>query len=219
MKRIKRWTASLVSGFDTVINQVENHESVIASSIRELQEAAARTKVKLNRLKRDESTMTKKVADLERTSGLWNERALKLRDSDKPKAIECLRRRKRVDAEIERLRDELPKHASLVNRIGQDVTRLQERIDELKRKKRTFSTRASRAKAIELSKIEDLDTDSDLEAVFDRWEVKLTESELCAHVAIDSLEEEFCREEEQADLELELERLSEQTETEKSEPN
>lgn len=211
MKTFKRWTTCIASGFESVINQVENHESVVTNSIRDLQEAAARAKVKVNRLKRDLANMRSKSAELELNRDLWNQRALKLRDSDKPKALECLRRRKRVEAELERLQAEIPQHATLADQIEADVSKLEGRIEELKRKKRAFSSRSCRAKALEISgSIDDLNG-SDLEDTFERWEIKLAESEICAHVATDSLETQLQREEETAELEAELDALSDKT--------
>lgn len=208
MNRIKRWTTSIVSSFENVINQVENHESVVASSIRELQEAAARAKVKLARLQREVASMRSRETELLRSSAAWAERALQFRDSDKPKAIECLRRRKRAEADLALLRLDIPQHADLAERIEADVSKIQARIDELRRKKVAFSSRASRAKAAELASISQIENGAELEDIFERWEIKLAESEIVAHVANDPLEDSFLRAEDAAALELELEQLS-----------
>ncbi|MEM9158629.1 MAG: PspA/IM30 family protein [Verrucomicrobiota bacterium] len=208
MKKIKRWTASIVTSFDNVIKQVENHEAVVTSSIKELQEAAARAKVKLGRLKRDLDHMESKVSQLKSDSSLWQDRAVKLKDSDKAKAIECLRRRKRIDEEIKRLETEIPKHSSLMSRFESDVSKLETRIEELKRKKRTFSCRESRAKALSVAHSDPLEADEDLEDIFERWEIKLTEAEIGSSLPADTLEDEFLKKEEEEALEAELDSLS-----------
>lgn len=208
MNRIKRWTTSIVSSFDSVINKVENHESVVNSSIRELHEVAARAKVKLGRLKSEVASMKNKAVELETAKERWNERAIALRDSDKPKALECLRRRKRVEAELHRLNAEIPQHESLVSSIDHDVSKLETRIAELRRKKLAFSSRASRAKAVELTSGNDSVLSEEVDDIFERWEIKLTESEIGNSIHTDSLESEFLREEELSDLEHELDLLA-----------
>ncbi|MDQ8203952.1 PspA/IM30 family protein [Pelagicoccus sp. SDUM812003] len=209
MKRIKRWTASIVSGFDSVINQVENHESVVNGSLRELHEHAARAKVKLGRLKGELASMKSKSTELEQAREKWTQRALSLRDADKKKALECLRRRRRVETEIERISQELPRHEALVANIENDVSKLEARIDDIRRKKLSFSSRASRAKAMEVIRDHDLDHSNCVDDVFERWEIKLTESEIGANLGVgsDSLEDEFLKEEEEAELERQLEAL------------
>lgn len=204
MKKLKYWTASIVSGFDSVISKVENHESVVANSIQELQTAAAHAKVKLGRLQQDIKRMQSKLLDLKQSRERWNERALSLRDSDKSKAIECLRRRKSVESEIAHLENELPSHTTLADTIEADVRKLQSKIDDLKLRKRAFSTRASRAQAMKVCGQTTGIAGDDLEDTFERWELKLAETEISSHVSTDSLEDEFAREEEFAELEEEL---------------
>ncbi len=207
MKKLKYWTASIVSGFDSVISKVENHESVVTSSIQELQTAAAHAKVKLGRLKQEIQRMESKRDQLQQSRERWNERAVALRETDKSKAIECLRRRKNVESEIAHLENEIPNHTSLANNIEADVRKLQTKIDDLKLRKRAFSTRASRAQAMKICGNYSAEAGEELEDTFERWEMKLAETEISSQVSSDSLEDEFLREEEYADLEQELELL------------
>lgn len=204
MRKLKFWTASIASGFDSVISKVENHESVVTSSIQELQTAAAHAKVKVNRLKQEIQKMRNKLSELQQSRERWNERALSLRDTDKKKAIECLRRRKNVEAEIAHLENEIPTHTTLADNIEADVRKLQTKIDDLKLRKRSFSTRASRAQAMKVCGDQSGISGEDLEDTFERWELKLAETEISSHVTSDSLADEFDKEEEFADLEQEL---------------
>ncbi|MBD5778146.1 PspA/IM30 family protein [Pelagicoccus sp. NFK12] len=207
MRKLKIWTASIVSGFDSVISKVENHESLVASSIQELQTAAAHATVKLGRLKQEIRRMKDKRCQLEQSRERWKERALALRESDKAKAIECLRRGKSVESEIAQLEKEIPSHNQLADSIEADLRKLQNKIDELKLRKRAFSTRASRAKAMKICQDYSATSGEQLEDTFERWELKLAESEIASSACTDSLEDEFLREEEFAALEEELEQL------------
>ncbi len=204
MKKLKFWTASIVSGFDSVISKVENHESVVESSIHELQTAAAHAKVKLNRLRQEIQRMNNKLGELKQSRERWNERAISLKDTDKNKAIECLRRRKNVESEIAHLENEIPTHRNLADNIEADVRKLQTKIDDLKLRKRSFSTRASRAQAMKICGKNTGISGEEIEDTFERWELKLAETEISSSVGCDSLEDEFSREEEFAELEQEL---------------
>lgn len=217
MKKIKRWSTCLISGFDSVISKVENHEAVVDNSIRDLQKAAAAAMVKLNRLRGEISSMRSKVAALKANNERWSHRALQLRDSDKEKAIECLRRRKRGEADIARLESDIPEHEAIANQIAADLSRFETRISELKLKKRSFSSRASRAKALQICEATNSEAESeDLNDVFDRWEMKLATAEIGSNYHSDSLEEEFLRDEENDALAAELESLSSDENTTKN---
>lgn len=211
MRKLKIWTASIASGFDSVISKVENHESVVECSIQELQKAAAHAKVKLAHLRRELDRMRLKLQQLEQKKERWSERALSLRDSDKPKALECLRRMKRCQAEIEQLQQEIPRHSQTADSIGADVRKLESRIDELRLRKRAFSTRECRAKALKISE-QTVGLEGDhLEDTFERWELKLAESEFGTSASLDSFEDAFERDDETASLEAELESLTPET--------
>ena len=207
MRKLKTWTACIVSGFDSVISKVENHESVVSSSIQELQTAATHARVKLNRLRQEIKRMEAKHAQLEQSRSRWNERAVGLRATDKPKAIECLRRRKAVESELAHLENELPNHTSVASSIEADLRKLDTQIEDLKLRKRAFSTRASRAQAMKISGSYSAQAGESLEDTFERWEMKLAETEICSHPTSDSLEDAFLKEEELLELEAELAEL------------
>lgn len=42
MNVFKRWTTSIASSFDYVINQVENHDALVTAAIREMQSSGAK---------------------------------------------------------------------------------------------------------------------------------------------------------------------------------
>lgn len=210
MKIFKRWTASVVTSFDNIIGQVENHEAVVAASIKEAQEATTKAQVRLKRLQRDKVNMDNRLTKLRQSHEAWTQRALQVKDVDKEKALECLRRRETVSAEITSLEDELKKHTQLESQLTRDIESIAQRVRELKRRKNEFSAREYRAKAIESSQFDNEELSNELETVFERWEVKLSQSEAYAEPAFDNFEDSFIKDEERAALEQALDELTEE---------
>ena len=60
MHAFRRWTAGLVSRVDWMVSQVENHEALAESAIRDVQRAAARARVQLGRVRQDGSTLRRR---------------------------------------------------------------------------------------------------------------------------------------------------------------
>lgn len=208
VKMLHRWKASIVSGFDHVVSRVENHEAIVVAAIREARESAAGARVKLNRLKRDGERMRERLADLRTAEEAWTARCLKIRSADEDKAIECLRRRKGIQNEIRHLESELTRHQELDHRLTNDLAIIEERIRELTRRKNALSAREFRARALEIADAGLADSVTDLEDIFDRWEIKLAETEPIAGVSpLDLLESEFVAEEERELFRVELDAL------------
>lgn len=207
MKQFKRWTVGIASRFDSVISQVENHEAIIASSIREAQGHAARARVKLARVERDGAGMRRRIKELEQARNTWTERALKSNDTNREQAIECLRRSKQAEAECACLQSECSSHEQTAQQLRRDIRTIDERIAELKRKKNAFAAREYRAKALACANPDREALLDGLEDIFERWEIRVTEHEIHGEVTSDSFEQQFASEEETASLEAELDEL------------
>lgn len=210
---LHRWKTSIISGFEHVVSRVENHEAIVAAALREARESAAGARVKLNRLKRDGVRMQDRLVELRSAEEAWTGRCLKSRSFDENKALECLRRRKGIQLEIRQLENELARHQELDVRLTRDLAMIEERVRELTCRKNAFSARAFRARALELTSPGLSHSISDVEDVFDRWEIRLAETEpLAGALPLDSLESEFVAEEEKAALRAELDALQEEHE-------
>lgn len=204
MKILNRWKTTLISGFEHVVNQVENHDAVIATAIRETREAAAGARVKLNRLRRDCEKMRLRLAELEQSAATWAARAVKSHPAEPDTALECVRRRNAVLQEAAYLREELSRHEALERQLNRDIVVIDERVAELNRRRNACSAREFRAKAIG---VPEEFLPPDVEDVFDRWEIKLTTAEPLAAGEADSLEARFAVGEERASLEAGLDEL------------
>lgn len=206
MKALKRWTTSIASSFDWVISQVENHETLVGSAIREMQHASAKAKMQLSRVRRDGSAMRDRLAELKEAESLWEERALSIHTDDQQKALECIRRKKRACREINAIETHIKEHSKLEKQLSSDLETIHSRISELKRKKNAFAARQYRAEAAQAGQREDIGLITEIDEIFDRWEGRLAQCESFETLP-DSFEDDFIQEEEEQELKAELEAL------------
>ncbi|MCB0340461.1 MAG: PspA/IM30 family protein, partial [Bdellovibrionales bacterium] len=144
MGTLRKLTASLKANFEWIVNQVENHEALINSAVCEIQQAQARAKVQLKSVHRDGERLRSNLAGFEESSKQWKERAIKCRELDPDRALECLRRMRADDQEVVALKRQCQEHEALENQLQRDLILIQERLDTLKRKRNLLRTRQSR---------------------------------------------------------------------------
>jgi phage shock protein A len=214
MNRFKRWTVSMSSRLDQVIGQIENHEAVVTSTLREMQQAAARAKVQLRRVQSDGRLLQQRLRAEREAVETWRGRALSCGEGDSERAIECLRRSKRAAARTDELAERVADHRRSEQQLVKDVRQVEQRIVELNEKRNLMRTRQSRAEALQGLRCESLEVEQ-LQDVFDRWDTRVTDLELTAGTTdpADALESEFVSREERAALAAELEALRHDTAT------
>ena len=54
MSRMRRWKMSVTSWVDGVLAQIENHEATVSSAISRVRQSAARARVQVKRVERDQ---------------------------------------------------------------------------------------------------------------------------------------------------------------------
>lgn len=213
MARFKRWTHGVVASIDSLIVQVENHEAQVSSTLRELEQGVARSKVQLMRVERDGLALKQALAE-EREAGVrWRERAM--REEQEPRALECLRRHKRCERRVLELAQSQTEHARIEQQLKRDVQTLEQRLFELRQQRNTMRTRQSRAEAFNVVQGSGDLENGEIGAIFERWETRVAETEVqsgCLVASIDSFDEEFLDAEEAASLRLELSDLRKEQE-------
>lgn len=217
MSLIRRISTSITSTVDRAVSKVENHDAIIDAALRDTQQAAARSRVRLERVRKDGHGLRTRRDKLELAITRWTERAKSIGASDEAKAIECLRRRKECETQLSNLALSINKHDELETRIVDQVKRIEARIGEVSQQRNMMRSRQSVAEA--LRTINDIEGVSygEVEDTFDRWEINLGEAEIQMGIGspIDSLDTEFIAEEERFELKAELAELL-QTDEERS---
>lgn len=221
MKKVfKRISTNISASFNSFCDRIENHEAVAQSLLEDAQNARARFKVRLQRVQRDTESLRQRIRKLETDVGQWKERALAVHADDQPKALECLKRSKRAETELEPARAELAAQEKTECDLHEGVRQIEIRIEELRRRKHTLSAREIRAHALREQAAATGSVGDDIESLFERWEIRVSEAEFSADSpqSTDPLETEFVKQEETEELTAELEALVQESES-KSDPS
>jgi len=206
MSLIRRISTSITSSVDRAVSKVENHDAIINSALRDTQQAAARSRVRLERVRKDGRSLKTRQETLIVAVSRWGERAKSVAASDEAKALECLRRRKDCEAQLHSLRDSIEKHDELESRIADQVKKIESRIGEVAQQRNMMRSRQSVAEAMRtINNIEGVSY-GEVEDTFDRWEINLGETEIMMGAATmtDPLDTAFLTEEDTAELRAEL---------------
>lgn len=209
MSLIRRISTSFTSSVDRAVSKVENHDAIINAALRDTQRAAARSRVRLERVRKDGANLKTRRANLGVAVQQWTERARSIAAKDEAKALECLRRRKECQQQLTALDDSIEKHEELETRIAEQVKKIEARIGEVTHQRNMMRSRQSVAEAMRtIHNIEGVSY-GEIEDTFDRWEINLGETEILtgASAHTDPLESAFLAEEDRVELKAELELL------------
>lgn len=218
MSLIRRISTSITSSVDRAVSKVENHDAIINSALRDTQQAAARSRVRLARVQRDGHALKTRHGNLKLAVTRWTERARNVAATDESKALECLRRRKECEAQLSNLQMSIEKHDELEDRIAEQVKKIEARIGEVAQQRNMMRSRQSVVEAMRtINNIEGVSY-GEIEDTFDRWEINLGETEILSgtNARTDALDSGFLAEEETAELRAEL---SELLKTEEEKPS
>ena len=209
MSLIRRISTTISSSVDRAVSKVENHDAIINAALRDTQQAAARSRVRLNRVQKDGHNLKTRRAALHQASLRWTERAKTVAGDDEAKALECLRRRNDCETQLRHLDDSIAKHDELEERISSQVKKIEQRVGEVAQQRNLMRSRQSVADAMRtINNVEGISY-GEIEDTFDRWEINLGETEILTNTTttVDPLESAFQAEEDTAELRAELEAL------------
>ena len=208
MKLIKRLTTSLTATLDSAVGQIENHDAIIDATIKQTKQAVAKTKAQINTLLQQQQAYEAQFKESQNQMDTWEQRAIKLAESDQAKALQCLARRNQCQNNLERLTTLIEQQKSLINDVTINLNKLHMRMDEMSQKHHSMRSRQTVANVNRL--IGSVSQDESANDTFERWESIVMEHEMALgdiH-AIDPLDAEFSQQE--SDVEL-LKQLAELT--------
>jgi len=212
MKTLKRWTTGIFSRVDWVVSQIENQEALINSALKDSREAVAKAKVQMGRVRQDGARLRQKLQTEEENIVRWRDRATQIAKTDEQRALECLKRSKKAEQQRFQLQARVKVHNQAEQQLAREVGCMEERLAELVEKRNLMRTRQSRAEALTNIQACSSEVSTEVDDIFDRWEMRVTEKELTTACAIssDPLEESFVIEETESELREELQRLLDQ---------
>ncbi len=209
MSLIRRISATISSSVDRAVSKVENHDAIVNAALRDTQQAAARSRVRLERVRKDGHALKNRYQALQIAESRWTERAKNIAAKDEAKALECLRRRRECVTQLGHLKDSIEKHEELENRIAEQVKKIEARIGEVAHQRNMMRSRQSVVEAMRsIHNIEGVSY-GEVEDTFDRWEINLGETEILlgANTSTDPLDSAFLAEEDAEELRAELDEL------------
>jgi phage shock protein A len=204
MSTLKRFTASIMSSFESILGKIENHEALASSAIREGEQAAGRAKAQFARVQKDGIAIKARLDDLRAQSRQWEDRAKGCAKVDEQKALECIRRREKLRKRIVETQTQAEEHSKLERQLAADLVAIQEKLAHLRQQRNVLRTKQSRAEALRLVDGVDSATIGEIDDIFNRWELKIGACEEHSHGTYgdsdDSLTSEFESAEEEAQI-------------------
>ncbi len=223
MSLIKRLVTTVHGSVDRTLASMENHEAVVDAALRDSREAVSRAKVRLSRLEKDGRQQRNRITELTTEAELWNERARSVAETDRPRALACIRRRKTCEQDLKLAEAQAAEHSRIEQRVRDSISESTNRVQALQSQRNQMRSREAAAQAGKIVHSLDGRLGSDVEAAIERWEVTVGESELLTDILLpvdvdcDDLAAEFVTKEENQLLEDELDALLVNDEGEKNE--
>ncbi|HSH42882.1 MAG TPA: PspA/IM30 family protein [Arenicellales bacterium] len=210
MSILKRLSATMFSRVDQVVSEIENHDAVIESAIRDNRRALAKARVRFNRLEADGRRLAQRLEDLRTREAQWTHRAQNTADQHEQTALRCLQKRRECRRQITATEQALAEHRKAESRLAKELEIIEERVTQIGQQRNLMRSRQSTAEAMRTFKALEDSTYVDIDDTFERWEVKIAEAELASGERDDSddLEQDFIEAEELANLREELKELA-----------
>ena len=177
MRLFKRISSTVLSSVDKVVGEMENHDAVVESMLRDLNKAAIENKVRLKRVNGNGLKLREQLKKLSDDEKRWQERAQGFANEDENKALACLERRQCCQEELSRLQDMLKQHTETEKRLLKQVEVIKKRYIEIDNKRHLLKSRQSLAEANRVVLAVAGYGSVDANDAFDRWEVSIEKSE------------------------------------------
>jgi phage shock protein A len=207
MRPFKRLFATLTTGFDSFIDQVENHEAVAEAVVADVRRQAARLKVQIARLDQHIGTLGQQHQQALDEAGQWRERALRVAEDDDKRGLYCAAQYRDVEARARKLATQISEHTVLRANVQRELTAVEDKLNELQLRKTLLSSRSAHADASKVA-AGVAHAECDAEGVFERWETRITQNEYLTAagtpIPVDPLRTEFEEQERDAALREQL---------------
>ncbi|TQV76796.1 hypothetical protein FLL45_02235 [Aliikangiella marina] len=209
MSILKRLSVTLFSRLDNVVSDIENHDAIIEAAIEEQAKKIANAKVQLLHLNRRKSSVLQQLKNANEERERWQQRALNEAKVNESKALECIRRRKNAEQQIEKLKQSESEYVTAAEKLSRDIQHSEEELTDIKQKRQLLKARESSAKVRSEFTPNANANLKQAEKAFDRWEANLMESPLEIEEAllVDDFEQAYQAEEKENELKEELAQL------------
>lgn len=213
MNNLKRIFISIKSQIDHVADEFENHEALAGVAIEDLQEIASKTRLHLHRVSKMSEQYQQQLIEQQEQARLWSERAIKSKEKDEQKALQCVKRLRQVQQQIKSLEQQCQESTAQEEKIRADIELIQDQLQSLKNKKEILAARQNRT-SIQDSLVNNHNGSlQEVQNVFQRWEGSVVSSEFSTpeqNIDVDNFAKPFEQEEDELTLKMMLDELTEQ---------
>jgi phage shock protein A len=206
MNILRRIQTYFTDSWDGIICKLENHEAQLDAAITDIQRSYALSKTTFERVEADGERLKKSLVDKYILAQQLQDRAVQIARTDRDKALECLRRKKHLEIEIAGLNTQIADHDSSMRKLGTDIQKVKDHLDDLIRSRNLLRTREHRAMALNT-----MNHDQSA-SIIERWDARITFEEVVSQDIrreIDPRDHGFSLAEENNQLNAELDLLLE----------
>lgn len=215
MSIIKRLYTTLSASVDQLVGEIENHDALVAATIKEQRRKLAAARVQLKRLQDSERQAEEESRQLRDKAELWRVRAIQFGHQDQQKALTCIQYKQQIEQRIAQVDKHLQQYQSARQHMCVDIDRCEQQIRDVSQKYALFRARQHSSEALAVVNGVSVDCSEDLATCFDRWDNRITQQELVVlpESEVDVFEQQFINEENRVALQRELSELLAAAET------
>ncbi len=177
MKSFKRLLISLSAQAERIVNDFENHEAVADSAIQEFAKLVASVDEQLREVSARIEALDRRIGQLSSDEHAWAERALREHDSDKARALECVRRLHATRLALAQAQQHKQNAVAARAEIQQRSDEMRAQLESLLQRRYLLAARQHQADAQQLVATARLNPTQDLQQVLTRWETRITATE------------------------------------------
>jgi len=210
MNSLKRLFISVKTQIDGLVDDFENHEAVAGVAIQDLEDWRSQIRIHQHRLQKMITDFEKQLAELATEAAMWSARAVKVRESDEQKALECVKRMVRAQQQSKLIAGQLQATKQQYTKLTTDLANIQNQLHTLSTQKAVFAARQNRIQ-LQTGLKSGRDNPADqAQKIFNRWEEAITGAELTSPEPIntDPFADSFAQEEDALELKMLLDELT-----------
>jgi phage shock protein A len=190
MRLFKRISSTVMASVENIVNEVENHDAVVESMLKELTQATAESKIRLKRIQHNGEKIRQQLQNFNKQEVQWTQRATSLsntRNEDtKEEALACLERRRLCREQRQALEERLQQHEITEQKIAGQVRTISQRHTEISDKRHLLKSQQSVAEANRVVAAVTGENSENIDQAFDRWELSIAKAELSTPSSFDT---------------------------------
>ncbi len=177
MNFFKKIWLTVGASADNFAGKIENQEAIADGIINEMEDALVNVRAELLKTRNEIGRLEKNLEKQKGEKIRWTERAKKTAESDREKALQCVRFIKSTEQRVSDIQQELLEIRTVEKELLINLNEGEKRLSELRRKKRVLVSRQSRAEATSMARSAGGNVFGEAEDLFTRWEAKVGRTE------------------------------------------